>query len=801
MESPSALVLGEQRSAELRKEQQLGNDLAISILVPPLNFAMVAPGIYRSGFPNTKNHKFLLSLGLKKIIYIYNGDCLEYHKKFCLENEILLLHYRLESNKEPFQEMNQEAVAKIIVEILDTRNQPILVHCNRGVRRVGCIVGCLRRMQGWAMTAIFEEFQRFSGNRIRIPDQEPIVSLRSHYSSYAKVFLSEYSPEKSNYNPEKFNAFILDLLEQISYKDKSTKAVLSLSNSTEIINEYTQNYNKANLESPTGLAGSTREKLDNLGLLLFCKDNYNIFNTETTCSSRALQNFFSPYTATAVELLKFSGAVILGKTNMDEFAMGSTNTTSFFGSSINPFTTSVGREVLKLLSLPLPTENLYPSNKENQTSTHFSTNNYLSSEPLDTESRLCGGSSGGSAVAVASRFCNAALGSDTGGSVRLPASWCGVVGFKPSYGRFSRYGLIDYANSFDTVGILAENVFTATKVYKTLDKYDSRDMTSLNIKHRQDLQNLISDRNKKISDSLSNSGSLNGLRIGIPKEYYISELTDPVLEAWKSLAKLCEEMGAIVEPISLPHTKYALSAYYTLTTAEASSNLAKFDGVRYGYKHVSECKVNQNNDTLEIDGIREKVIESDTSAVFSTTRSAGFGTEVQSRILLGNYVLSLEAFKEHYEQAQKIRTLIVQDFNCVFGLSNYLFPETDINNNRKQEKFDLILVPTSTNTAPLANINTKSDELADKKLKGTESYLNDVMTVPMSLAGLPAISIPVGVSRIDGLAIGLQLVGQFGDDELVLNVAKSLESALNKQSQGKSEQLNQIIPLVPKIAY
>ena len=353
-----------------------------------------------------------------------------------------------------------------------------------------------------------------------------------------------------------------------------------------------------------------------------------------------------------------------------------------------------------------------------------------------------GGSSGGSAVAVATGEAWAALGTDTGGSVRLPAAYCGVVGFKPSYGLLSRWGVIQYANSLDTVGVLAGSVEDAGKVFKALDVHDADDPTSL----AERVRDRIAEQRKP---------DLKKLRIGVPAEYNIDELTPAVRETWTRTLSSLQETGHTLVPVSLPTTHQALSAYYVLAPAEASSNLAKYDGVRYGQRASGS------------DATPEESLP-----LYARTRGEGFGDEVNRRILLGAYALSSEAIDNYFIQAQKVRRMVQQDFDRVFAALN---PLLDGDGASDEVGVDVLLTPTSPTLAPtLAEL---------KKQTPVESYMLDVFTVPASLAGLPALSVPVALSeRVleprdehDVQSVGIQLIGQFGSDDAVLEIGKVVE--------------------------
>ncbi|KAF5489135.1 Glutamyl-tRNA(Gln) amidotransferase subunit A [Colletotrichum siamense] len=449
-------------------------------------------------------------------------------------------------------------------------------------------------------------------------------------------------------------------------------------------------------------AGSTKS------FKLAVKDNIATQDLPTTCSSAILSSHKSPYEATIVRQLRERGARVVGKTNMDEFGMGSHSLNSIHGPVLNP----------------------------------------LSSTPTSA-----GGSSGGSAVAVQTGDADVALGTDTGGSIRLPAAYCGVVGYKPSYGMLSRWGVVPYANSLDTVGLLAREVGIIEDImFSTgLDvEHDAQDPTSISKSFRKRQQEQEADRRSR-------------LRVGIPLEYNIEELDPQIRAAWTSAATLLQKSGVDIVPVSLPSTKHALSAYYVIAPAEASSNLAKYDGVRYGTRGD------------ESDGAGE--------VLYSKTRGLGFGDEVKRRILLGAYSLSSEAMDNYFIQAQRVRKLVQRDFDRVFRLENPLYDpqqfdlsdmkdEVELQDKLGPSQVDFLLCPTAPTFAPwIEDI---------KQQTPVQVYMNDVFTVPASLAGLPAISIPTKVESPDANAddsrkvAGLQLIGQYWDDKRLLGVAKNL---------------------------
>ena len=405
------------------------------------------------------------------------------------------------------------------------------------------------------------------------------------------------------------------------------------------------------------------------GIPLAIKDLFCTKKMPTTAASKILENFNPTYESFVTQKLLDDGAIFVGKTNLDEFAMGSATDTSYFGNTINPLS------------------------KE--------------SEPLAP-----GGSSGGSAAAVAADLCLGATGTDTGGSIRQPASFCGVVGIKPTYGLCSRWGIAAFASSLDQAGVFTHNVEDAAILLESTAGYDKRDSTSANIKIPNYYDNLTYD--------------LSGKTIGIPKEYSIDGTPEEVSKIWEDAIKVLEKKGVKIKNISLPHTKYALPTYYIIAPAEASSNLARYDGVKYGYR------------SDEISSLDE---------MYENTRGQGFGKEVKRRILIGTYVLSAGYYDAYYLKAQRVRKLIANDFNEAF------------------KECDLIVTP----TAPSAAFPLNQEQ--DDPIK---MYLNDVFTVPASLAGLPGISIPFGKDKND-LPLGIQILGKHFDEQQVLNGALYLE--------------------------
>ncbi|HZK40071.1 MAG TPA: Asp-tRNA(Asn)/Glu-tRNA(Gln) amidotransferase subunit GatA [Atribacterota bacterium] len=402
------------------------------------------------------------------------------------------------------------------------------------------------------------------------------------------------------------------------------------------------------------------------GVAVAIKDIIATQGTETTCGSKILKGFIPPYNATVINKLKEAGAIIIGKTNMDEFAMGSSTENSAFG----------------------PTHN-----------------------PWDLE-RVPGGSSGGSAAAVAADETFVALGTDTGGSIRQPASLCGMVGLKPTYGRVSRYGLVAYASSLDQIGPITKDVTDCALMMNVIGGHDNMDSTSVNL---------------EVPDYLKPcQAGIKDLKIGVPKEYFIEGIDPEVKSALDRALKIFEKLGAKIEEVSLPHTEYSLPTYYLIATAEASSNLARYDGVQYGYR-AEEYE--------------------DLSSMYQKTRSEGFGSEVKRRIMLGTYALSSGYYDAYYLKAQKVRTLIKEDFDKAFN------------------KYDILVTPTS--PTPAFKLNEKvSDPLT--------MYLSDIYTIPINLAGLPAISINCGYSK-SNLPIGLQIIGRHFSEETILRAAYNFE--------------------------
>lgn len=424
-------------------------------------------------------------------------------------------------------------------------------------------------------------------------------------------------------------------------------------------------------------AKKIQEKRDNgesvnelAGIPIGIKDNICTRGVKTTCASKMLENFVSPYDATVMNKINAEEMINLGKLNMDEFAMGSSTEHSYFKTTKNPWDLS----------------------------------------------RVPGGSSGGSAAAVAANMVPWALGTDTGGSIRQPASLCGIVGLKPTYGLVSRYGVIAYASSLDQVGVLTKDVQDGATLLNVIAGHDEMDSTSVDVGAKDYTKSLQKD--------------IKGLKIGIPKEFYAEGINPEVKAALYEAIEKYKEMGAVVEEISLDIAQYALATYYIIACAEASSNLGRYDGIRYTHR------------SPEAKTLKE---------VFKKSRSEGFGAEIKRRIILGTYVLSSGYYDAYYKKAQQVRTLVMNEFNKAF------------------EKYDFIVTPTSPTTA---------FKIGEKSTNPMEMYLADICTVSINIAGLPAISIPCGVDD-QGLPIGMQIIGKKFDEETIIKAAYAYEQETN----------------------
>ena len=409
------------------------------------------------------------------------------------------------------------------------------------------------------------------------------------------------------------------------------------------------------------------EKLSELaGIPIGIKDNICTKGVKTTCSSKMLENFVSPYDATVMEKVNAEDLIMLGKCNMDEFAMGASTEYSYFKKTSNPWNLN----------------------------------------------KVPGGSSGGSAAAVAAGMVPWALGSDTGGSVRQPSSFCGTVGLKPTYGLVSRYGLVAFASSLDQIGTITKDVEDNAMLLNVIAGHDAKDSTSVNVEKKDYTKALIND--------------VKGLKIGIPKEYFGEGINPEVKEAVMNVAKKYEELGATVEECSISVTDYALATYYIIACAEASSNLGRFDGIRYGYR------------TENFSNLKD---------IYRNSRSEGFGSEVKRRIILGTYVLSSGYYDAYYKKAQKVRTIVKQAFKDLF------------------KKYDVLLTPTAPTVA--FDIGTRSNN-------PLEMYLADICTVSINIGGVPAMSVPCGLDR-EGMPIGFQLIGNHFDEETLYRAAYTYE--------------------------
>jgi len=452
----------------------------------------------------------------------------------------------------------------------------------------------------------------------------------------------------------------------------ATEAVLAR---IEAVDKQYNCYVTVDAEKAHGRAEQVQKKIDRgeltgplAGVPFAVKDNMCTAGTRTTCSSRMLNHFISAYTCEAVKNLEAAGGIMIGKTNMDEFAMGSTTETSYFGATYNPWDTR----------------------------------------------HVPGGSSGGSAAAVTAGECFAALGSDTGGSIRQPAAFCGVVGMKPTYGTVSRYGLIAYGSSLDQIGPLTKDVRDCAAILQVIATHDKKDTTSMKREDSDFMEALKHD--------------VKGMKIGIPRDYFGEGLESEVKEACLKAAGVLAAHGAQVEEFDLGLVEYAIPAYYTIAAAEASSNLERFDGIKYGYR------------TADYDGLHN---------MYKKTRSEGFGPEVKRRIMLGFFVLSSGYYDAYYLKALKVRSLIKKAFDEAFL------------------HYDIILGPTAPTTAP---------KLGESLIDPLKMYLGDIYTIAVNLAGLPGISLPCGRDR-GGLPIGLQLIGDCFSEKKLLRAAFTYEQA------------------------
>ena len=419
-------------------------------------------------------------------------------------------------------------------------------------------------------------------------------------------------------------------------------------------------------------------KTEFAGIPIGIKDNMCTKGVKTTCSSKMLENFVSPYNATVVEKLNAENMIDLGKLNMDEFAMGASTEYSAFKKTCNPWNLN----------------------------------------------KVPGGSSGGSAAAVAAGLVPWALGSDTGGSIRQPASFCGVVGLKPTYGLVSRFGLVAFASSLDQIGPITKDVKDSAMLLNLIAGHDEKDSTSINVEK------------KDYTKALKND--VKGLKIGVPKEYFGEGINPEVKKALETAIEEYKSMGAIVEECSVPIAEYALATYYIIACAEASSNLGRFDGIRYGYR------------TPNFENLKD---------IFVNSRTEGFGEEVKRRIILGTYVLSSGYYDAYYKKAQQVRTLVKKEFDKAF------------------EKYDVLITPTSP---------TVAFDIGQRSNNPLEMYLADICTVSLNIAGLPGISIPCGVDST-GMPIGMQIIGKHFDEETILNAAYTYEQKIKFRENYKPE--------------
>ena len=466
---------------------------------------------------------------------------------------------------------------------------------------------------------------------------------------------------------------LFELVEKIKKKEISstevTKAFIDRSQKSKKLNSYiTENF-----ENALQKAKQFDEKPDFNkklpGVPLAVKDLFCTKNIRTTAGSKILENFIPTYESTVTQNILNEGGIIIGKLNCDEFAMGSSNETSFFGNVQNPIS-----------------ENLVP-----------------------------GGSSGGSSSALAAKLTPATIGTDTGGSIRQPASFTGTVGLKPTYGSCSRYGIVAFASSLDQAGPMTQNVKDCALMLEVISSYDNKDSTSVDFK-----------RGKYLKDLNEN---IKGKKIGIPQQYRVDGMPKEIDELWKKGMKIIEDNGGEIIEINLPNTNYALPTYYIVAPAEASSNLARYDGVKYGFRSKGENLID----------------------MYEKTRSEGFGDEVKRRIMIGTYVLSSGYYDAYYLKAQKVRRLIKNDFDEAY------------------KKVDAILTPSTPSSA---------FKIGEKTNDPVSMYLNDIFTVPINLAGLPAISIPAGHDK-SGYPLGLQVIGKAFDEQNILNIAYSIEKNIN----------------------
>jgi len=466
---------------------------------------------------------------------------------------------------------------------------------------------------------------------------------------------------------------LTELVKNIKEKKVSssdvTKSFIDRSNKSKKLNAYiTEDFESA-IEKAKKFDENPNFDLKLPGIPIAVKDLFCTNGVKTTAGSKILNNFIPTYESTVTQNIWDQGGILLGKLNCDEFAMGSSNETSFFGNVQNP----VGKDLVP------------------------------------------GGSSGGSSSSLAANLTPVTIGTDTGGSIRQPASFTGTVGLKPTYGSCSRYGIVAFASSLDQAGPMSKNVKDSSLLLEVISSYDSKDSTSIDFKRNNYFEEL--------------TNNIKGKKIGIPKEYRVDNMPEEIEKLWKKGIDYVKQCGAEVIDISLPHTNYALPAYYIVAPAEASSNLARYDGVKYGYR----------TEGMNLTEMYEK------------TRSEGFGNEVKRRIMIGTYVLSSGYYDAYYLKAQKVRRLIKKDFDEAYS------------------KVDAILTPSTPSSA---------FKIGEKTNDPLSMYLNDIFTVPVNLAGLPGISIPAGVDK-NGYPLGLQIIGKPFDEQTILNIAYSMEEKIN----------------------
>ncbi|XP_031848084.1 glutamyl-tRNA(Gln) amidotransferase subunit A, mitochondrial isoform X2 [Nomia melanderi] len=479
-----------------------------------------------------------------------------------------------------------------------------------------------------------------------------------------------------------------------------TKATIKLTELIKPLNAYisvTDETAKAEAQE-SDLRQGNHQLLSGLdGIPIAIKDNYCTNGHPTTCASKMLSNFVPPYNATVYQRLKDSGAILIGKTNLDEFGMGSGTIDSYYGPTKNVWNSDV---LIKYYSNGY-FEEKYTKENNDQNSWH-----------------IAGGSSGGSAVAVATGSCYAALGSDTGGSTRNPASYCGIIGLKPTYGLVSRFGLIPLVNSMDVPGILARSVDDAVLILNTIAGPDEADSTC--------------NGNKYVPFNIPDSIDVSNLKIGIPEEYQAEGISPDILECWNKISERLKEAGASVSTVSMPYTKYSISCYTILNRCDVASNLACYDGMQYGYRANEWGSVNES---------------------YKKTRTEGFGNVVKERILVGNYFLLEGNYDQYYVKAMRMRRLIAEDFNVVW------------NNN-----IDILLTPTTLTPAPRYNEFVSLDNQ-------TQCVAQDYCTQPANMAGIPAINVPIELSK-NGLPLSLQLMTPPFEEERLLTVAKWIEQTV-----------------------